>query len=92
MLSSVLSSPRAIEVNIEIMRVFVRLRRLIASYAELDRRIKELEQNFQGHEERIQAIFEVIRQLVEPPSEPPPRRIGFSVEEKKAAYNRQSQQ
>jgi len=81
MLSTVLSSRRAIQVNIEIMRVFVRLRRMIASHAELDRRIKELEQNFRGHEENIQAIFEIISQLIEPPPERPPRRIGFLVEE-----------
>jgi len=86
MLSSVLGSPRAIQVNIEIMRVFVRLRRLIASHTKLDRRIKELEQNFQGHEERIQAIFEIISRLIEPPPETPDRRIGFSVEERKADY------
>ncbi len=80
MLSGVLFTPRAIQVNIEIMRVFVRLRRLIASYAELDRRIKDLEQTFSGHEEQIQAVFEVIRRLIEQPSEPPRRRIGFSIE------------
>ena len=61
------------------MRVFVRLRRMIASYAELDRRIKELDNNFRGHEEKIQAIFEIISQLIKPPPEVPPRRIGFSV-------------
>ena len=81
MLSGVLSTPRTIQVNIEIMRVFVRLRRLIASYAELDRRIKDLEQAFQGRKEQIQAVFEVIRRLVEQPSEPPRRRIGFSIGE-----------
>ena len=81
MLSTVLNSHRAIQVNIEIMRVFVRLRRMIASYTELDRRIKELDKNFRGHEEKIQAVFEIISQLIEPPPESPPRRIGFSVEE-----------
>lgn len=79
MLSTVLKSPRAIKVNIEIMRVFVRLRRMIASYAELDRRIKELDNNFRGHEEKIQAVFEIISQLIKPPPEVSPRRIGFSV-------------
>lgn len=62
------------------MRVFVRLRRMIASYTELDRRINELEQNFRGHEEKIQAIFEIISQLIEPPPDPSLRQIGFKSE------------
>jgi hypothetical protein len=80
MLSTVLNSPRAIQVNIEIMRVFVRLRRMIASYNELDQRINELDQNFQGHEEKIQAIFEIISRLIEPPPDTSRRQIGFKPE------------
>ncbi len=53
---------------------------MIASYTELDRRINELEQNFRGHEEKIQAIFEIISQLIEPPPDPSLRQIGFKSE------------
>ena len=73
MLSSVLKSPRAIAVNIEIMRAFVRLRRLIASNKELARRFDELEA---ATNTRLRQVFEAIRQLMAPPN-PPKRPIGF---------------
>jgi len=73
MLSSVLRSQRAIEVNIEIMRAFVRLRRLLAGNAELAVRLEELEQKT---DERFRVVFDAIRQLMTPP-EAPRRRIGF---------------
>jgi len=73
MLSSVLKSPRAIAVNIEIMRAFVRLRRLIASNKELARRFDELEGTT---DTRLRQVFEAIRQLMAPP-DPPKRPIGF---------------
>jgi hypothetical protein len=78
MLSSVLRSPRAIEVNIAIMRAFVHLRRLMVEHAELARRVAELEGKFAGHDERIAAVFEAIRQLLEPVRDAAPsERIGF---------------
>ncbi len=85
MLSSVLSSARAIEVNIAIMRAFMRLRKMIASHDELARRLAELEERIEEHDDDIKLIFEAIRQLMEPP-EKPPRKIGFEVSEKKACY------
>jgi ORF6N domain-containing protein len=78
MLSSVLTSKRAIEVNIAIMRTFVRLRQLLATNEELAHRLDELEwrQNEQG--QQIQTVFEVIQHLIEAPAaEGPRRRIGF---------------
>ncbi|MBV8834026.1 MAG: ORF6N domain-containing protein, partial [Acidobacteriaceae bacterium] len=78
MLSSVLRSPRAIEVNIAIMRTFVRLRQLLATHEELARRLEQLEwrQNEQG--QQIQAVFETIQHLIEAPAEETKRRhIGF---------------
>jgi hypothetical protein len=78
MLSGVLTSPRAIEVNIAIMRTFVRLRQLLATHEELARRLEQLEwrQNEQGHQ--IEAVFETIQHLIEAPAEElPRRRIGF---------------
>jgi len=76
MLSSVLNSERAIEVNISIMRAFVQLRKMIASNNKLARKLAELEQHLESHDEQIQAIFEAIRQLMTPPAKPR-KKIGF---------------
>jgi hypothetical protein len=80
MLSSVLASERAIAVNIEIMRAFVRLRDLLASNKELARRFADLEQRLTRklatHDQAIAGILDAIRQLMNPP-QPPKRPIGF---------------
>jgi len=76
MLSSVLSSKRAILVNIAIMRAFVRLRQILATHKELEYKLNELERKIEKHDVEIKAIFDAIRQLMKPP-EPPPRKIGF---------------
>ena len=73
MLSSVLRSQRAVQVNVEIMRAFVRLRRLLASHADLQRKLDELEKKY---DEKFGVVFEAIRQLMAPP-EPRRARIGF---------------
>jgi DNA-binding PadR family transcriptional regulator len=86
MLSSVLRSSRAIQVNIEIMRAFVRLREMLATHKELARKLTELEKHVKGHDQQIQAIFEAIRQLMTPP-EKPRKRIGFQAKERRAAYS-----
>ncbi|RZB30437.1 MAG: hypothetical protein SRB1_02717 [Desulfobacteraceae bacterium Eth-SRB1] len=85
MLSSVLNSKRAIDVNIAIIRAFVQLRKMIASNNKLAQKLAELEQHLESHDEQIQAIFETIRQLMTPP-EKPRKKIGFVVKEKKATY------
>ena len=77
MLSSVLNSERAIQVNIAIMRAFVKLRQVPTSHKELAQQFKALEQKVGKHDQEIRLIFEAIRQLMEPPSQPPKRRIGF---------------
>jgi uncharacterized protein YjcR len=77
MLSSVLRNPRAVQVNIEIVRAFVRLRHMMASNADLARRLTELEQR---HDAKFRVVFEAIRQLVTP-SRPKSGRIGFRREE-----------
>jgi hypothetical protein len=79
MLSSVLRSERAVVVNIEIMRAFVRLRRILAVNAELAGRLDEVEQRLGGHDEQFVQVIRAIRQLMEPPAGPPRRRIGFHV-------------
>jgi hypothetical protein len=69
MLSSVLNSQRAIEVNISIMRAFVHMRKMIASHTELAKKLKELEHHITDHDETIQAIFEAIQQLISQPED-----------------------
>lgn len=73
MLSSVLNSERAIEVNILIMRTFVKLREMIASHKDLAKKLDELEKKY---DEQFQVVFEAIRQLMAPP-ESSNRKIGF---------------
>jgi len=80
MLSSVLHSERAIQVNIAIIRAFVKLRQILSRNKELARKIKQLEGKVKKHDEEIHAIFEVIHQLMTPP-EKPKRRIGFRQDE-----------
>jgi hypothetical protein len=77
MLSSVLHSPQAIAVNIEIMRAFVRLREMLASNKELAKRLEELEGKFQAHDQAISGILHAIRELMIPPEPRKKRRIGF---------------
>ena len=72
MLSSVLRSPQAVAVNIEIMRAFVRLREIVASHADLARRLDELERRFREHDEQFAVVFDALRQLMEPPQTDPP--------------------
>src|SRR5438034_716800 len=75
MLSSVLRSPRAVQVNIAIMRTFVQLRRLMDSNRNLARKIEAMEKRY---DEQFAVVFDAIKQLITPPEpEPPRRRIGF---------------
>ncbi len=78
MLSSVVNSPLAILVNVEIMRAFVRLRRVLASHGDLRRRLAQLERKYDA---QFKAVFDAIRELMAPPV-PEPRRIGFHREQK----------
>ncbi len=74
MLSGVLRSARAVQVNIAIMRAFVRLRQMLATHAELARKLEEMEQRY---DEQFRAVFEAIRELMEPPPAETKREIGF---------------
>jgi len=85
MLSSVLSSERAVNVNIAIMRAFVKLREALETNRKLARKFDELEKHVGKHDEKIDAILEAIRQLMAPP-EKPKREIGFHVREKAPRY------
>jgi hypothetical protein len=77
MLSSVLRSKRAVQVNVEIMRTFVRLRQLIASHKDLALKLEALEKKY---DVQFKVIFDAIRQLMEPP-DAKPRRIGFHIQQ-----------
>jgi hypothetical protein len=76
MLSSVLRSKRAVQVNIAIMRTFIKLRELLATHKDLSRRLDDLEERYDA---QFKVVFDAIRKLIEPPPDPVRRRIGFQV-------------
>jgi hypothetical protein len=82
MLSSVLNSPRAVQVNIAIMRTFVRLRELMTTHEELARKIEEMEKKYDS---QFRVVFEAIRELIEPPKTKR-KEIGFHAREEQAPY------
>jgi hypothetical protein len=84
MLSSVLNSERAIQVNIEIMRAFVRLREMIATHRDLARKLEVLEKRYDA---QFKVVFDAIRKLMTPPGSKK-RKIGFLVKERAARYGR----
>lgn len=84
MLSSVLKSKRAVQVNIEIMRAFVQLREMLASNVELAGKLKQMEKKY---DKQFKIVFEAIRQLMTPLAKPR-KKIGFIVKEKQAAYGK----
>ncbi len=76
MLASVLNSPIAVQASIAVVRAFIRLREILATHKELARKLKELENRIEGHDEEITALFDAIRELMESP-EKPSKQIGF---------------
>jgi uncharacterized protein (DUF342 family) len=81
MLSSVLRSPTAVKVNIEIMRAFVRLRRLMATPGELVEQLTKLAETVQLHDEQIKVVTQVLQQMLEKPQLDNKRQIGFHQQE-----------
>jgi len=79
MLSSVLKSERAIEVNILIMRAFVKLREIISTHKKVEEKLKEIESKLKEHDDQIVQIIQVINQLITPPASPK-KKIGFSID------------
>ena len=77
MLSSVLRSPRAIQVNVEIMRAFVRLRGMFAAHRDLARKLDDLEKKY---DRQFSVVFDAIRELMAPPEAHRKQRIGFQVQ------------
>ena len=88
MLSSVLRSKRAVQVNIEIMRAFVRLRRMLASHADLARKLESLEKKYDS---QFKVVFDAIRQLMTQ-AEPLRKKIGFQLKEKRSPYMARARQ
>lgn len=80
MLSSILNSDTAIEVNIRIIRIFTRLRELVLTHKDILLKLEQIEQKITGHEDDIQMIFSALKQLVQEPN-PPRKRIGFKVKD-----------
>ncbi len=74
MLSSVLRSAQAVQVNIAIMRAFVKVKSYLAAHADLERKLEEMEEKYDG---QFRAVFDAIRRLLKAPSRPPRPRIGF---------------
>jgi phage regulator Rha-like protein len=85
MLSSVLRSKRAIQVNVAIMRAFVRLRETLSVHKDLAVKLAELERKIEGHDESIRTLLEAIRQLMAPPEESR-KEIGFHIKEDAVWY------
>lgn len=79
MLSSVLKSERAIEVNILIMRAFVKLREIISSHKKVEEKLRELESKLKEHDEQIIQIIQVINQLISTPQKTT-KKIGFTID------------
>jgi hypothetical protein len=81
MLASVLHTPVAVQVSIEIVRVFVRLRRLLATPGELATQLQKLAETVQLDDDQIKVITDVLRKLMQPPPQPVKGRIGFQTPE-----------
>jgi len=84
MLSSVLKSERAVQVNIQIMRAFTRLRQMLSTHEELKKKIESMEKKY---DENFKIVFEAIKQLLDA-DDKPKRKIGFTIKEKQKAYGR----
>lgn len=77
MLSSVLNSEQAIEVNIAIMRAFVRLRQMLETNEELNRKFAAVIRKLSNHDKYFKVVFDELQKLTEKPEPPPKRQIGF---------------
>ena len=87
MLAAVLNTSRAIEVSVFVVRAFVRLREILGTHRNLADRLAELEKKIGIHDEAIRSLVSAIRQLMAAP-EKQPKKIGFQLREKRAAYKR----
>jgi len=86
MAATVLSSPRAVEMSVFVVRAFVRLRELLATQEELAAKLTELEQHLATHDAEILALVQALRKLAAVPTRQPRRRIGFQTAEGRGVY------
>jgi hypothetical protein len=86
-LAAVLNTPWAIAVSVFVVRAFVRLREILTTHNALAHKLAELESKIEIHDEAIRSLVVAIRQLMASP-EKPPKKIGFQLREKRAAYGR----
>jgi len=86
-LAAVLNTPRAIEVSVFVVRAFVRLREILSTHKALANRLAELKSQMETQDEAIRSLVSAIQQLMAAP-ERPPKKIGFQLREKRAAYGR----
>jgi hypothetical protein len=77
MLSAVLNSETAIQVSIQIIRVFTRMREVLFAHKDILLQLEKVEKKLTGHDEDIQLIFQYLKQLLTPPEQPPRQKIGF---------------
>ena len=77
MLSSVLNSPRAVQANILIMRAFIKLREMVATNELVRQKIEELERKYQKHDKQFKAVFDALKELLEPAKVSKKKPIGF---------------
>ena len=84
MLSSVLNSEAAIQINIQIMKTFVQMRKMFSENKELSRRLDEFEKKYDG---QFKLVFDALRKLLTPPEPPKKEQIGFLIKEKTVLYN-----
>ena len=87
LLAAVLNTPRAIEVSVFVVRAFVRLREILSTHKALANRLAELKSQMETQDEAIRSLVSAIQQLMAAP-ERPPKKIGFQLREKRAAYGR----
>jgi hypothetical protein len=87
MLSGILNSKRAIQVNIQIMRTFTRLRKVLSTHEELKQKLAQMERKYDA---QFKVVFDAIRELMSPPRPPAGQRkkIGFQLKEPRAAYRK----
>jgi hypothetical protein len=77
MLSSVVNTPRAVQINIAIMRTFVKVREFLYAHKDLAKRLEDLERKYESHDHQIKAVFDAIRQMMEPNGKKKRYKVGF---------------
>ena len=86
MAAMVLNSPKAVAMSVFVVRAFIQMRERLVANAEILKRLAEIDKTLLEHDEALTAIWERMQPLLAPPPEPPPKKIGFHIKEKRAAY------